>query len=597
MKSYKEQNMNLKMLLLLLVIFLISGCTPPKKQPLITLDTKGHTAHINHIIVTKSKDIISASTDKSIRVWDSSTGKEKRRILGQIGSGYRGMIFTIALSPNEEFLAVGGYMKGIRIYNYKTGKIFKILKSHSRKVNDLAFSPDGKYLISGSDDKTAKIWSVKDFSLLDTIKFHKKRIEAVRIIKKDSNYFAVTAGNDKKIALYDMQKKKNVKSDTLNHRVMSLATSKKHIAVCGHYDQNIDIYSYKLEHIKTIISKNSPANVAYSPNKKLLIVGNNAYPTNINIYDVNQNYKKIQSFQSDGGIMMGVGFLNNQTAISAGGDKYKIYIWDIKTAKVLKQIEGEGDVVYSVGVKGDTIALGHSDCRSANCQRLQKAINLKTFQMQNLKDKKFNKISTTYKNYSLTRREKKQALLDIKKDGKIVTSINRTLSYGFWHSCYGFYKNYIISGGADGLLEIYNLKGKRVAKLMGHTKDILSIAVDKDRLVSGSDDQTVRIWDLSKMKTFMKPQLTLFISRDNNWVTWTPEGFYHASKGGEKYIGFHINRGAEYEAEFVDIGTLNKQLHRPDIISKVLSGEILSLKEKKIINQVLKIKSNLESFK
>jgi len=594
--------MNPKTLLLLLAIFLISGCTPPKKQPLIKLDTKGHTAEIDRIIVTKSKDIISASIDKSIRVWSSATGKEKRRILGQIGTGKRGMIFTMALSPNEEFLAVGGYMKGIRVYNYKTGKIFKILKSHSRKVNDLSFSDDGKYLISASNDKTAKIWSVKDFSLLDTIKFHTKIVEAVKIIKKEGNYFAVTAGLDKKIALYDIQKKKIIKSHTLNHRLMSLATSKQHISVCGYYDKNIDIYNYNLEHIKTIISKSSPVNIAYSPNEKLLIAGNNAYPTNINIYDVNQNYKKIQSFKSDGGIIMGVSFLDNQTAISAGGDKNKIYIWDIQRAKVLKKIDGEGDAVHSVGVKGDTIALGHSDCRSANCQRLQKSINLKKFQMQNLRDTKFNKISTTYGNYSLTRRKggeykHDQAVIDIKRDGKTIASITRSSYNGIYHTCYGFYKNYVVTGGGDGHLEIYNLKGERVANLVGHTKDILSIAIDKDRLVSGSEDQTVRIWNLSKIESFMKPQLTLFISKNSEWVVWTPEGFYHSSKGGEKYIGFHINRGAEYEAEFVDVGALNKQLHRPDIIAKVLKGENLSLKEKKIINQVLKIKSNLEEFK
>jgi WD40 repeat protein len=51
---------------------------------------------------------------------------------------------------------------------------------------------------------------------------------------------------------------------------------------------------------------------------------------------------------------------------------------------------------------------------------------------------------------------------------------------------------YIISGGT-GFLKIYNLKGQEVANLVGHTGEVWSIGLDGDRLVSGSDDQTIGI--------------------------------------------------------------------------------------------------------
>jgi len=94
--------MNLKPLLLTLTLLLLTACSPNNPNPtksfrhtsstpksteaILQLDTKGHTANIRNIIVTKSGDIISASDDKTIRVWDSATGKEKRKILGQIGA-------------------------------------------------------------------------------------------------------------------------------------------------------------------------------------------------------------------------------------------------------------------------------------------------------------------------------------------------------------------------------------------------------------------------------------------------------------------------------------------------------------------------------
>jgi WD40 repeat protein len=73
---------------------------------------------INDIIITKNGELISASDDKTIRVWNIKTGKEKRKILGEIGAG-EGEVFAIALSTDEQYLAVGGfiYPNDIKIQN------------------------------------------------------------------------------------------------------------------------------------------------------------------------------------------------------------------------------------------------------------------------------------------------------------------------------------------------------------------------------------------------------------------------------------------------------------------------------------------------
>ena len=141
-------------LLQILTLLLLTACSPNNptphhnstsnqastKEAILQLDTKGHTAKISDIIVTKSGDIISSSVDKTIRVWSSKTAKEKRKILGQIGAGSEGQIFAMALSPNNEFLAIGGFILdsgkdgsragAIRIYNYPTGRLIKVLKWH-----------------------------------------------------------------------------------------------------------------------------------------------------------------------------------------------------------------------------------------------------------------------------------------------------------------------------------------------------------------------------------------------------------------------------------------------------------------------------------
>jgi len=61
-----------------LILTLLLTVTLLGNSSILKLDTKGHTAMINDIIVTKSGDIISASDDKTIRVWDSVIGVEKK---------------------------------------------------------------------------------------------------------------------------------------------------------------------------------------------------------------------------------------------------------------------------------------------------------------------------------------------------------------------------------------------------------------------------------------------------------------------------------------------------------------------------------------
>ena len=92
----------MKKLLLIPILLTLLCLNLQADEPILQLDTGGHTGLINDVIVTKSEDIITASDDKTIRVWDSATGREKRKILGEIGAGSEGMIYAIALSPDEE---------------------------------------------------------------------------------------------------------------------------------------------------------------------------------------------------------------------------------------------------------------------------------------------------------------------------------------------------------------------------------------------------------------------------------------------------------------------------------------------------------------
>jgi WD40 repeat protein len=629
---------------------------------ILSIDTGGHTALMRDIIVTKSGDIISASDDKTIRVWSSRDGAQKRKILGQIGAGSEGKIYAIALSSDEQYLAVGGLLTGetneekssIRLYDHQSGKLLTVLKSHTNAVTDLAFSPDGRYLASGSADKTVKLWDMKSFSLFQTITFHTNTVYGVKFTDKNT---LISSSYDNRIALHSLAGKL-LHSYTHNEKLRYIATNGKTIATCGNGNE-ILLFDQELHLQSKIQSKTEPSGLSYSPNGRYLITGTSNYPLNVNIYDSQKNYAKIATFDKHTNTTQAVAFLDNKTAISGGGNNNEIYIWDIKSKKVKTKIVGAGQSVWSVGCEGDSIAWGNVvDAKSQNDRgRLQKSFNLKTLLLNSISsDGGFKRINSDGLSHSAGGDYGYgDAVLNIKSSG---VSITKDAYTGYGHNCYGWYKDYIISGGNNGDLKIYDTSGAQIASLVGHTGMIWSIALDGDRLVSGSSDQTIKVWDLKKIvkkiakiriteiikgsvadiaglkvgdkiiningtefysnydftqyiqdkkdyhfvisrneqdielyinknqnifgfgvniiENIIYPTASLFVSNDNEWVLWTPQGYYNASLKGDRFIKWHINQGSDKEALSYPVGRFKEKYYQPELFEYLLDSYTLS---------------------
>lgn len=66
---------------------------------------------------------------------------------------------SVSFSPDGRQIVSASYDGTIRIWDVKTGKqIGEPFIGHKGGVNSTAFSPDGKRIVSGSDDNTIRIW-------------------------------------------------------------------------------------------------------------------------------------------------------------------------------------------------------------------------------------------------------------------------------------------------------------------------------------------------------------------------------------------------------------------------------------------------------
>ena len=69
-------------------------------------------------------------------------------------------IFSVAISPDGQYVAAGSMDAVVRIWDVSTGQLVERLRGHRYGVYSVAFTPDGRGLVSGSLDKTLKFWDL-----------------------------------------------------------------------------------------------------------------------------------------------------------------------------------------------------------------------------------------------------------------------------------------------------------------------------------------------------------------------------------------------------------------------------------------------------
>jgi hypothetical protein len=136
--------------------------------------------------------------------------------------------------------------------------------------------------------------------------------------------------------------------------------------------------------------------------------------------------------------------------------------------------------------------------------------------------------------------------------------------------CYTLLSDDTAAVGTEfGLVLFDTHTGRQTRGLRGHTGCVWAVAPSPDDryLLSASTDQTLRIWS----PTRDEPLLSLFFAGDE-WVAWTPEGYYAASAGGEQLVGWQVNNGPDQLASFYPASQFRKTFYRPDVIKRLLEA-------------------------
>ncbi|MBV9020681.1 MAG: protein kinase [Ktedonobacteraceae bacterium] len=98
------------------------------------------------------KHIASASNDMTVQVWDATGGHPFTY------TGHSSWVWTVAWSPDSTRIASAGGDKTVQIWNASSGSHLYTYSDHSGAVFAVAWSPDGRTIASAGADQTVRVW-------------------------------------------------------------------------------------------------------------------------------------------------------------------------------------------------------------------------------------------------------------------------------------------------------------------------------------------------------------------------------------------------------------------------------------------------------
>ncbi|AFY85043.1 WD40 repeat domain-containing protein [Oscillatoria acuminata] len=265
----------------------------------------------------KGDFLISGSNDKTVKIWEVSTGN-----LIKTGIGHTGSAIALAISPNGELFASGSGDNTIKLWELKTGKLRFTLRGHTGWVNAVAFHPKGNMLVSGGADKTIALWNLDTQELIGTFYGHTSTVRSISINPQGNTI--ISGGND------NMIKIRNLLTGELLHTLT--------------------------DHTGSVCS------VAISPDGNLLASGSN--DTTLRLWNVGTG-KLLYTLADHSSGVTSVSISQNNMMASSSDDG-TIKIWDLEQARPIHTIPplktthgNEGYMLCSViGPKGDKIVTG-----------------------------------------------------------------------------------------------------------------------------------------------------------------------------------------------------------------------------------------------
>jgi len=452
--------------------------------------------------------LASGSGDKTIKLWDTATGKQLANL-----EGHEVSVTSVAFSPDGTRLASYSFDE-IKLWDAATGKQLVTIEGHTDSLVSFAFSPDGTRLASGSLDMI-KLWDSAKGKELASIKGPKGYVHSVAF-SPDGTRLASCSEDDKTIKLWDPATGKqlaNLQGHTDSVSSVSFSPDGTRLASIS-LDNTIKLWDTATG--KELASIKGPKGhvvcVAFSPDGTRLASGAENDNT-IKLWDTATG-KQLASLQGHTRFVWSVAFSPDGTRLASGGSDNMIKLWDTAPGRQLASLQGHTNSVSCVAFSPDGTCLASVDrvLFSPDSTRVPRHGHHSTI-----------KLWDTATGKELSNLQYTDQIIDISfsPDGTRLASCSDDSTIKLWDTATGKQLvniqhtdrdskiafspdgTRLASYSGDSTIMLWDtVTGKELANLQGHTQEVLSVTFSPDgaRLASGGHDRTIKIWDTATGK-------------------------------------------------------------------------------------------------
>jgi len=182
--------------------------TRPSESSVLIRTFSGHTASITACVYSPDgKRILSASNDKTLKLWDVETGEEistfKGHTIGMVACAFSPDGKRIVSAEDGIHLKRGSVP--MKIWDTESGKEVFTLNGHSDRVGACAFSLDGRNIQSASWDSSLKLWDAETGEEISALNLsgHEGSVTAWALSPDGSRI--VSGSSDRTLKLWDTE--------------------------------------------------------------------------------------------------------------------------------------------------------------------------------------------------------------------------------------------------------------------------------------------------------------------------------------------------------------------------------------------------------
>lgn len=183
---------------------------------------KGHTNWVTSIAVSETDNdlVISSSRDKSIIRWDLSTRDEATNECGRAKkslTGHSHFVQDVTISRDSQFALSASWDRSMRLWDLNHATTHRRFTGHTGDVLSVAFSANNRQIVSGSRDRSIKLWNTVGECKLTIDDAHNDWVSSVSFSPNPLNPIVVSAGWDKLVKIWSLTKQFKLDCNLVGH--------------------------------------------------------------------------------------------------------------------------------------------------------------------------------------------------------------------------------------------------------------------------------------------------------------------------------------------------------------------------------------------